>query len=309
MMDLNELPRLDAKTFQEPLGKLAEVMAQKVLRECVQRLRPAFIAEDLFIMIRQAMATYEVLFYLNADERREGDCNWRRRYGVVTAPLVRTMIDCLYNVTAILENPSERGVAYRKSGLKKRLAAIEEDMQTYRGMPAWHSYLDRHMWALRGLIDKSGLTVDDVRQAKAWPTLGNYLRAKPEEMSPNQRFLKTFTHAQWREYSAMSHAGCEGFIGELPAAVFFMEDVLPHEQRPGLETAYTIFLTRHIGRAALILLCIVTELQLFFRFDGARIDERIAAMWRALLPLFEGKELYDEHYAAALKEKGITQAE
>ena len=101
---------------------------------------PGFIAEDIHMMIRQAIATYNLLFYLNADERREQDCYWNNNYGVVTAPLVRSMIDCLYNITLILENPAENGIAYHKSGIKKRLLDIEEDQKTYAGKPEWDSY-------------------------------------------------------------------------------------------------------------------------------------------------------------------------
>jgi hypothetical protein len=120
--------RINATTFQEPLWKLAEVMAQKVNREGGQHLdAPAFVAADLFMMIRHAIATYNLLFYLNADQRREEDCYWNNKYGVVTAQVVRSMIDCLYNVTAILENPSVKGPAYRKSGFKRRLQDIDDD--------------------------------------------------------------------------------------------------------------------------------------------------------------------------------------
>jgi hypothetical protein len=118
-------------------------------------------------------------------------------------------------------------------------------------------------------------TEDEVRQAKAWQTLGMYLNVKPQDMSTNQSFLYRFTLAEWRKYSAMSHGGCEGYIGELPAGGYFVQDTLPMEQREQIERAYTIFLTRHIGRAALILLRIVTDLQLYFRFDGADINARI----------------------------------
>ena len=305
-MDFDDLPGLDAKTFQEPLGKLAEAMAQKVWREGSIRLQPAFVAEDLFMIIRHSITTYDFLFYLNADERREQDCFWRTKYGVVTAPLVRTLIDCLYNVTAILENPTEKGILYRKSGLKKRLGDIEEDEQNYGGKPDWDTYLRDNKWALRGLIGKSNFTDDDVRKAKGWQTLGRYLDVKSADMTSNQRFLKTFTLAQWRQYSALSHAACEGYIGDLPAGMYFIEDALPHENRTQIEKAYPLFMTRHLGRAALILLCLVTELQISFRFDGADINKRIMGMWKALVPLFEAKELFDEHYAGLLKEKGIA---
>jgi hypothetical protein len=307
-MDLDDKPRINAKTFQEPLAKLAEVMAQKVRREGAVRLQaPDFVAEDLFTIIRQALATYHLLFYLNADERREQDCYWHTEYGVVTAPLVRSMIDCLYNITAILEDP-ERGVAYRKSGLKKRLTDIEEDEQNYGGKPEWDTYNANQKWALRNLIAGSRFTEDEVRQAKSWPTLGTYLRGKAADLTPNQRFLKRFTHLQWRQYSALSHGAYEGYIGELPAAAYFILDSFPHEMRPGIERMYLAFLTRHIGRAALILLCLVTELQMYFRFDGADINSRIMGVWDALTGLFEAKELYDERYATLMKEKGIVRS-
>ena len=93
-MDLDDEPRIDAKSFQEPLWKLAEVMAQKVMRERSECM-PTFVCEDIHVMIRQAIATYNLLFYLNADDRRENDCYWNEKHGVVTAPLVRSMIDCV----------------------------------------------------------------------------------------------------------------------------------------------------------------------------------------------------------------------
>jgi hypothetical protein len=40
----------------------------------------------------------------------------------------------------------------------------------------------------------------------------------------------------------------------------------------------------------------ITELQLYFRFEGAYINSRIHRMWEALMGLFEAKELYDERY-------------
>jgi hypothetical protein len=253
------------------------------------------------------LATYHLLFYLNADERREQDCYWNNKYGVVTAPLVRSMIDCLYNITAILEDP-RRGVLYRKSGLKKRLADIEDDEHNYRGKPEWDVYNANQKWALRNLIAGSHFSEDEVRQAKNWQTLGTYLQGNAANMTPNQQFLKTFTHMQWRQYSALLHGAYEGYIGELPAGAYFILDSLPHEMRQGIEHMYLGFLTRHIGRAALILLCLVTEIQMYFHFEGADINNRIMEMWNALMGLFEAKELYDERYAMLMKEKGIAQS-
>jgi hypothetical protein len=308
-MELDEKPRIDAKTFQEPLWKLAETLAQKVKRE--GRLPgPPFICEDIHMMIRQAMATYNTLFYINADERREGDCYWNNTYGVVTAPLVRSMIDCLYNITLILENPALHGPTYRKSGMKKRLLDIEEDRATYAGKSEWEFYLNQQTSALGDLIRGSGLTEDEVRNGGRWEPLGRYLLSGTlEDATPHQRFLKMFTHMQWRQYSALSHASFDGYIGEIPSGAYFVLDSLPLEERPSIEKIYVAVLTKHIGRAAMVLLCIVTELQLYFKFEGADINNRICKMWDAIVPFFEVKEIYEERYKPLLEDKGIKPKE
>ena len=75
-----ELPKINAATFQKPLVQLAEVLAQKLYREAPKMIVPAFVAEDMFVLVRQAMRTYDFIFYINADERRETDCYWRNAY-------------------------------------------------------------------------------------------------------------------------------------------------------------------------------------------------------------------------------------
>ena len=302
--------RIDAKTFQEPLWKVAETMAQKVKREGPARLGgPVHIADDIHVMVRHAMATYSLLNYLNADERRKDDCYWNNTYGVVSAPLVRTMIDCLYNITFILQDPATNGPWYRKSGLKKRLEDIQEDQKVYGGMQEWDDYNASLLRGLDILIRGSGYTEEDIKTTKRWPTLGQYLQAKPENLTAHQRFLKSFTHMQWRQYSGLLHGGHEGYIGELTPGAYLVIDSFLHEDRTTFDARYEDFLTRHLGRAATVLLCIATEIQAHFLFQGANIDVRICKMWEALIPVFEAGELYDEHYRELMKETGILPRE
>ena len=77
------LVHIDASMFQKPLGSLAEVLAQKLYREA-PKVIPAskFVAVDLFVLMGKAMWTYSLLFYLNADERRDGDWYWKPAYSV-----------------------------------------------------------------------------------------------------------------------------------------------------------------------------------------------------------------------------------
>jgi hypothetical protein len=230
--------------------------------------------------------------------------------GVSALPLIRSLIDCLYNVTAILEDPAQKGPAYRKSGLKRTLGDLNEDAKKYGGQAEWDFYIEQRRKVLDLLIQMSGLTIDEVTNQRMWPTLGAYIAAPTPRaaLTDNQAFLKTFTHLNWRQYSAMSHAAYEAFIGTLghiPVGSYYLSDLLPHEMRPKIEESYNRLVSTHIGRAATVLLCLITELQAHCHFEGANINERIVNVWNALLPMFEATELYDGRYRQLMEDRCI----
>lgn len=299
---------LDASTFQHQLETLAEVLAQKLRREAPKLLgaTPGYVSVDLHVMLRQMIYTYNLFFYLNADERVEGDPNYRRQYSVVTLPLIRNMIDCFYNITAILQNPAVKGPEFRASGYKAKLVAFDEDTARYGGRPEWDEWIAKGRALLREDMQNNGFKESEVLQASQWPTLGRYVKAPQPggTFSPHQQTLKLLNYGPWREYSALAHAT---FDGLLETAATYITDMLAHEDRPRLDEVHPIRLSTHMSQAAGILISIVTELQAYFRFDdaGARINERIHEVWEALLPAFAVKELYDARYRQLMKDKGI----
>jgi hypothetical protein len=301
----DDLENIDAGSFQRPLQELAETIAQKVHREAPKILNaPPFVSLDMFVLIRQAIHTCNLLFYVNADERRENDCFWNPAYTFVTAPLVRTMIDVLYNITFILEDPATNGAAFRKSGFRKELSDLNEDQTRYGGQRKWDTYIEHKTKGLDLAIRSSGLNKSDILQQQPWKTLGKYLSEKGTgaALTPHQAFLKTFTYGMWREYSAMSHGGFEGL---LDAAAFYTRDAQTPDIKSKMDEAHPKLMSLHLSRAALVLLCIITEVQAYFRFEGANIGPRIHNVWSALMPAFEVKELYDERYAQLMIERGI----
>ena len=112
-----QIVRIDAKTFQDALGEVAATMVQKVFREGRQHIAgPPYVGEDIATLIRYGASVYNLLNYLNADERRKEDCYWYVRYGVTGMSLVQSLIDCLYNVTAILEIRQKRAQTTARAG-------------------------------------------------------------------------------------------------------------------------------------------------------------------------------------------------
>jgi hypothetical protein len=301
------LARIDFGTIQQPLLDLAETMGQKMYREAPSLLAaPPYVGPMLFTMIRQAIYTCKLLFYINADERRENDCNWNPAYTFVTAPLIRNLIDCLYNVTLILENPSTNGAAFCKSGFKRELQALEDDETRYGGQPDWDISIAEKRKKIALALRQYNLTTPEVQAQSPWQTMGKYILQKGPggTSSPHQAFLKTFTYGMWREYSAMAHGGFEGLLS---AVSFYTRDAIPHELRPKMDDIHLRLMSLHMFRAAIILLCVVTEVQAYFRFTDANINARIPRVWTAMTPIFEAKELYDQRYAQLMADRGIKE--
>ena len=300
---------LDASTFQRQLETLAEVIAQKLRREAPKLMgaTPGYVSIDLHVMLRQMIYTYNLFFYLNADERVENDPNYRKQYSVLMLPLIRNMIDCFYNITAILQNPAVKGAEFRRSGYKAKLTAFEEDEARYGGQPGWDEWIARGRALLKEDMRNNRFSESEVLQASQWPTLGRYVKAANPggTFTEHQRTLRLLNYGPWREYSALAHAT---FDGLLETAMSYIADMLPHEERPKLDEVHPIRLSTHFSQVAGILISIVTELQACFRFDdaGARINERIHEVWNALLPTFTVKELYDKRYAKLMEDRGIN---
>jgi hypothetical protein len=129
-------PILDAKTFQNPLRDLANTVAFKVEREGPKHIPvPPYVVGDIFVLMRQTMYTYDLFYFINADERRHRDPDYRIAYSAVILPLIRCMIDCLYNITVILTNPGLIGYEFRASGYRRVLESLDDDERRYGGDP------------------------------------------------------------------------------------------------------------------------------------------------------------------------------
>jgi hypothetical protein len=297
---------VQAASFQNQLRNLATTLALKVQREGRKVLpTPAFLSADIYTMIRQAHHTYDLFFFLNADERRQEDVHWKMPYSVAVFPLVRCMIDCLDSITVLLDQPGANGYQYRLSGFKKALRALEADETRYAGDPEWDKSNATFRNQLDLMIRAHGFTMQEVNNAVVWPTLTGYLRESGGKAapSPHQEFLTKLTLGFWDEYSGIAHVT---FQGLLSTGSVYMREEFPHDARQNVDTMGERMIFKTIGRVAGILLCILTEVQTYFQFDGARINQRLHEVWDALRPLPEIKELYDGRYAQLMELKNIT---
>src|SRR5260370_8888654 len=303
----NPFPKTElvASTFREKLDKLTDTIAYKVQREGNERgLKPDSVADCIYHQLRLTSQIYSLFFYLNADKRRKEDCDWRAGFSAVILPLIRTMIDCLYNVTAILQDPPFYGRWFRLSGYRRFLEALDADEKRYGGQPRWDWFVATYRGRAHASMRIDDFTEAEARASNYWRTLGKYVQNTSYGFSAkHQDFLKTLTLGFWKEYSAISHGT---FNRVLPIALFLVPNDVPHEHRTSVDSATDGMISLHIARVAAILLCTLTEVQASCRFDGAKINQRIHEIWNVLVVVPEVKDLYDQRYAQLMKEKGIN---
>src|ERR1039458_4940529 len=294
---------IDVSTFQKPLAELALTMAFKVEREGAPLMgAPLYVAIDIGALLRMSNETLNLLWFINADETAK--VGGRPIYSIASLPLVRTLIDNLYNITYILRDPAKHGRAYRLSGIKKEQRDLKEDEVRYGGKPEWDEWirsarspLDLNLRGFQG-------TQAEVDAQQDWMTFGKYVNQKgPGGTSNNhQTFLSTFEYGPWREYSALSHGGPEALRD---VGMYYRYREQPFEDRPKIDDALDRTRSLHLMRGALVLLATITELQLFFHFPEANIDSRLHQVWNAVLLHIEAIELYNDRYKDLMEKKGI----
>jgi hypothetical protein len=281
-------------------------MTNKVEREGEALFPNSTAPHDVSVILRQIRSTYNLICWVNADDIRYGEVGYLLQYSFVILPLVRTMIDGFYNATALLDDPT-RARKFRISGYFRKREALRADEARYGSDPEWAASLadTRARLTLTMRVDGfSDADLDD--KGNMWPLLGKYLevtKANPD--TKHKQLLRHLTLGFWKEYSSVSHASFDG-LGEIYP--FIATDRLPHEMREQVKIAGLRRITMHIGRAAGLLLCLLTELQHFFRFDDFDIDKRLKAVWEAMVPLYEVRELYEFRYKSILRAPISTQA-
>jgi hypothetical protein len=292
-----ELPVIDASKFSQQIADLAMTLTNKIDREGPSAFGVHPIQEDIVAILIQLRQTYNLLRFINSDQTRDENLDYRTSYSFVSLPLVRTMIDGFYNCTALLDDPN-RFRQFRISGLYRIRERIQADETRYGNNHQWKQYLTQERRHYEARLRAHKFTDADLNDRKnKWPLLGVYLDAKPDD-TPHKQMLRKLTLGFWKEYSSISHSSHDGLLSILH---FIATDRAPHEMRPAINDAAERHIAVHIGRAAGILLCLLTEIQHFCKFEGANIDQRLADMWAAIWPVVEVRELFDYRYNALLR--------
>lgn len=279
-------------SFFKTISELARTVKNLVHREGNKRFPGGFLPADVAVMLNQLRITFDLLIFINCDERRDEDPSYRHGYSFVALPLIRTLIDGFYNITFLLDHPTETR-AFRLSGYKKMLDSLKAEEQLYGKEKGWPEFIAQERDRLRIGYEDDGFGVLDLSEKVRWNTLSIYLQSDPALDDEHKKLMRRFSYGPWRQYSEMSHVSFRG-VHEL--FIYLNTDDAPHEQREMILERAEREMTTHLGRAAAILLALLTEIQAAFSFDGHNVNQRLHAAWRGVLQMPEGEEMFNLRY-------------
>ncbi len=294
--------RVDASKFQGELEALANTMIERLKDEWPSNLGHLHFAQGFFIRtLRYVRYVFRVVCRMFSDERR-ADPQWRWEEVLVFPSLNRTILDALFNVVFMLENIEERSSWYHKSGWREQVLEHDRWLSEYGSDPDWQAWLP----GLKSLIDRGVVqfSVSDSeienpkKNIKPWPSTGQMadFEVDPTKRPPARQFLHYMTDLYYRDHSGQSHMS---FLGMMKLGVILSADDLSKDERAEQEKdALPRLMTSHISRTSFLLLCLISELQNYFKFSG-NIELRILSLWHTFIPYFpEAKDIFERRYSA-----------
>ncbi|MEO8737765.1 MAG: hypothetical protein ABI380_14645 [Edaphobacter sp.] len=292
--------RINAATFQANLDTLALTVAERLKDEWPLDLYRLPFAQGFFISsLRFCQCAYRAECEMYSDERRE-DYRWDWGKVVVLPPINRAVLDSLFNIIFMLEDIPSRSQWYVRSGWREQKLEYDRFLKEYSTNEEWSEWLPKLARMVQQGVSLFNITEDENENPKTieqWPSSGqmpNY-GINPPKRPANREFLQYLSDWFYREHSGMAHMS---FLGMLKFTAVLNNDHLTKDERSKLEEdGLPQMMTGHVLRSAILLLCVISEIQSQFKFSG-NIELRILDIWHILMQgSTEAKELFERRYS------------
>lgn len=110
----------------------------------------------LFVAMKVVRGTFDAIRHLASDIPK--DSSPPLEYGATLSPLVRSILDVLFALVFISEDPQRRMEWYWRAGWRELREDFERHFNEYGGIAEWGPYLTGYQSALDGLAKSLGLT-------------------------------------------------------------------------------------------------------------------------------------------------------
>jgi hypothetical protein len=273
---MEEVRRLDFQVIKEPIRKIANELENQLDKYDTANL-DIWEINRLFFVKSGTLTGFETLKAIV----RLITKNSEPKYHVQANMLSRTLIDCLFNLVAILGN-DENIKAYVFSGLREELEKYD-NMNRFNEseeMRAQISQLRNYLNLLAiGFFQLEENWADRVKNSKYWPIPSRMIANEIYLNGENRALLERVYYLDYKDFSKVSHQSWYGSISS-----YFNKKI---EDKDKIQE----FISNPVHKACLFLIMIFSEVVIYYGFNQ---KEEIRFLWKILTANFDDAKSYYE---------------
>jgi len=284
------------RNIYEKVHDLARAMDNLVDRSTpIEIRRIAGWHELLMVAVLATRTIFETITYLSRDTGSKDDLMPKLEYGVATSPLARSLLELLFTVIFIREQPRTRVKWFHHSGwreLKEMLDSLEERHGSKRKWKMRLVQLAHSLEQLRLSHRISRRAAGNPKSIKRWPTAMQMLDPKRNYLHKRSRRFLDYLTLRYRTLSQDHHLSGAGIIRVYAKLLIDENDARREPILRELKNSNVILTLS-------TLLLIYTEINDICHFDRGRA---LAYCWSILMEgRDEVRELYDLRYRSMLR--------
>ncbi len=224
----------------------------------------------------------------------------KAEYALAASPLTRSILDVLCSIVFVFGDFAPRVLWYYKAGWREVVEETERLEAAYGSDPEWKENLAGRRELIEHGKTAFELTADEAAglvAIKRWPIPERMLKTLPDE-SDRHVYIRYLIDWFYRTLSQEAHHSWAGLARSYPLLV---PGQLPDDQR---KHHLELMRTRQVNMSLTLMMAIITELELEFRFG---LNERAKYVWSILREWSEeAKDIYDRFYRPVLGSADAT---
>jgi hypothetical protein len=232
--------------------------------------------------------TYRTVIWVIAEnsESRGGEAE----FVLSVPPLVRSLLDQVFTVCFISEDPQTRSLQYHKSGWREINERNTRERKRYGNDPKWERRLTEQHKLLQQLAVLANIASEESTDPKKfinyWPIPSQMIKGCHAPVT--REFMKFLEDWFYRELSQEAHLSQPGLISRAYPLII---DLPPERIDEHIALRRSMFAMTTIT----LTVALLSEIQGILRFP--EISERLKYLWGLLKELWvDPKDLYERRY-------------
>jgi hypothetical protein len=285
------LPELDYGTIRVEFDKLMIATSNKLEREWPANVfAHDGLAPTLRALVMVSANTYRTIVYVCADTPESSER--KLEYGLSMTPLARTLLDALFAVVYLFDDPVARADEFYRGGWREMFEENARYHAAYGHDPSWAAFSADHDRRLAQVETLIGITAAERTNSSSvgfWPTPA--AMKKKIANTDRKKFLDYMNDWFMREMSQDTHLSWPGLLRRFrplmaPTEGGVREEVLKKWKSDA------------VGTSIALMLSLMSEIEIELRYGLA---DRLKYVWGVMNQYYLiSREVYDFRYDGRL---------